>query len=784
MYLLRPRARHHGSPARAPRRAVALVATLGILAAPLTLAMPASALEGPVANDDVAEIDGRGETVTVDVLANDTWDPSTTATVTAVEVVSTDARLGVPLAVDSPPAQGLAYYRRVTDGPEVTPVASVTDGLVTVTFGDYPADVEPSWTRSAVLSYTLTDSVGQSTLGALSVTEHYGGLLVAHDDAYPYGGLDPAAIAWDAHQDPETPFIPPVSLFNDAFGPAELTIERRPSTGDLFADITEADWRGPGSYGEESERTDDRAVVTPYRICSAGDCSNWATSTFTYYAYRGALPVHANSASSAHDYWRGTGAPTEFTFDPVAEGRAAAAAQERPIPSDAIPTLVGPPPAGAIFKTCDNGEFIENGDGTVTHAFTEWPEAHDGASESAEILDTCFFSTEWRDDSGRVVYTTHVALRFVEPYIGFNLVDDRVWVGTGQFLGIPALLNDGLERNAFGRFGFSEDRFIGVPPTGTNEPTILVGDSALGRFTTRRPDGTLFQPTLDHTYRFAYYAGTEPGTETIPYRVCPAYPSREHCATANITLTVAPEVAAEDDRAATDADTPVEVDVLANDVFTDRLPERDAVVTLTGVPDDVDAVVNPDRTVTVTAPDSRAGETVALTYRLTDFTGSDTATLRVTVRDPDALSPDPVAGPDARDDRTEATAGVTTRVGVLANDVFAGDPRVTVVASSVPAGAQATVDARGRVVLTAPRRLAGGTFSLRYRLTDKTGLSDTATVKVSVTPIITVGADRALAVGGPITGPTPSPSVWPVSFALLALLGGAAAVATRRRKEA
>ncbi|MDP3968451.1 MAG: hypothetical protein Q8Q02_09220 [Nocardioides sp.] len=150
--------------------------------------------------------------------------------------------------------------------------------------------------------------------------------------------------------------------------------------------------------------------------------------------------------------------------------------------------------------------------------------------------------------------------------------------------------------------------------------------------------------------------------------------------------------------------------------------------------------------------------------------------------DPDPEDePDPVVGPDARNDDAVATVGVSRRVPVLANDVYTGDAAVSIVASSVPAGVQATVDARGRVAVTVPRRLAGREVRFRYRLVDETGLSDTATVTVTTPPIVVVGADRALAAGGPDDGGPPP--VWPVSLLVLLGIGAAVLVATRRRKE-
>jgi VCBS repeat-containing protein len=193
--------------------------------------------------------------------------------------------------------------------------------------------------------------------------------------------------------------------------------------------------------------------------------------------------------------------------------------------------------------------------------------------------------------------------------------------------------------------------------------------------------------------------------------------------TATVTVTINPVVDVVDDVAVTDEDTAVTTDVLANDNF-----EGSPLVT--GVTQGAHGTVvnNNDGTVTYT-PDADYNGSDSYTYTVTSPTGvTETATVIVTIN--------PIV--DIADDVavTDEDAAVTT--DVLANDNFEGSPLVT----GVTQGAHGTVvnNNDGTVTYT-PDADYNGSDSYTYTVTSPTGVTETATVNVTINPIVDIVDD-------------------------------------------
>ncbi|MGH1454785.1 MAG: Ig-like domain-containing protein [Paracoccaceae bacterium] len=224
------------------------------------------------------------------------------------------------------------------------------------------------------------------------------------------------------------------------------------------------------------------------------------------------------------------------------------------------------------------------------------------------------------------------------------------------------------------------------------------------------PDGTItYTPNADFV-----------GEDTFSYVVDDGMGGSD---TATVTITVtgendAPVVTGED--VTTDEDTPLTIDVLAND--TD--PDGDT-LSIQGVPvaEHGTVTVNPDGTLEYTPdPDYNGPDTI--TYVVEDGQGgSDTGTVTVTVT---PVNDAPVAEDDA--ETTPYNTAVT--IPVLANDTDVDGDTLTVTSATSPDG---TVDINPDGTLTfTPTDGFEGTATIDYLIEDGMGGSDTATVTVTV----------------------------------------------------
>ena len=212
------------------------------------------------------------------------------------------------------------------------------------------------------------------------------------------------------------------------------------------------------------------------------------------------------------------------------------------------------------------------------------------------------------------------------------------------------------------------------------------------------------------------------GTDTFTYSITDA---AGEVATGTVTVNVAPVNDAPvgvDDVASTQEDVAAIIDVLANDTDVDSVN-----LTVTQAAGDSGGVVviNPDGTLGYTPAAGFSGVEL-ITYTVSDGVLTDTATVTVTVQ-PAA----PVA-PTANDDAATTDEDVAVTISVLANDV--DDGVISITANGAAANGAVVDNGDGTITYT-PNADFNGADSFTYTITDNDGLSDTATVDVTVTPV-------------------------------------------------
>ncbi len=211
------------------------------------------------------------------------------------------------------------------------------------------------------------------------------------------------------------------------------------------------------------------------------------------------------------------------------------------------------------------------------------------------------------------------------------------------------------------------------------------------------------------------------GTDSFTYAISDGQGGTDSAA---VTVTVAPvndAPVAVDDEALTAEDTPVTMDVLANDsdVDGDPLTVISATRPLSGV-----VAVNLDGTVTYTPTTDWHGVD-AFAYNISDGHGGvDSATVTVTVS--------PVNDPPvAADDYVTTTGGLSVTVDALANDYDVDGDVLTVISVTRPLSGTAGVNP-DRTITYTPTAGLYGTDSFTYTISDGQGGLDVAIVRVVV----------------------------------------------------
>lgn len=175
------------------------------------------------------------------------------------------------------------------------------------------------------------------------------------------------------------------------------------------------------------------------------------------------------------------------------------------------------------------------------------------------------------------------------------------------------------------------------------------------------------------------------------------------------------------DVASTPEDTPVTLSVLGNDTDPNGDP-----LSILGTPTagNGTVVVNPDGTITYTpAPDFTGTDTI--TYTVTDPDGNQ-ATTTVTV----TVTPENDA-PDAVDDARSTPYQTAITIPVLTNDTDIDGDALTVASVGTSPDGTVVLNADGTVTFT-PNPGFYGETTFTYTVRDPSGLTDTATVTVTV----------------------------------------------------
>ncbi|WP_353471673.1 Ig-like domain-containing protein [Salipiger sp. H15] len=267
--------------------------------------------------------------------------------------------------------------------------------------------------------------------------------------------------------------------------------------------------------------------------------------------------------------------------------------------------------------------------------------------------------------------------------------------------------------------------------------TLVGFDSATakGGTVTLNPDGTL---EYDTGSVFNRLGGGIYDTDTFTYQVSNGTETFTETVTVTIRGTNQTPTAVED-AVTLDEDTSLSIDVLANDIDPDSSDSL-SITALTDAAHGSVAVV--DGRITYT-PDANWFGDDTFTYTMTDGNSTEqTATVNVTVA---AVGDVPMAGDDTLHVRS-SEAGQTLSIDVLANDINVDLDALAITGVTQGSyGSVAIVD--GRVTYTAQDVTAGGSDSFTYTVTNAAGLSDTATVSVTLDPwLAPTVADDAITV--------------------------------------
>ncbi|WGK65037.1 Ig-like domain-containing protein [Croceiramulus getboli] len=344
----------------------------------------------------------------------------------------------------------------------------------------------------------------------------------------------------------------------------------------------------------------------------------------------------------------------------------------------------------------ENGSVVINADGTVT--YTPDP---DFVGE-----DTFEYTVTVTNPDGTTSEETATVTVTVTPVN--DVMDDTATTPEDTPVVIDVLAND----------GFDPDTEVEVTSVTDPENGSVVINA----------DGTVtYTPDPDFV-----------GEDTFEYTVTVTNPdgttSEE---TATVTVTVTPVDDVMDDTATTPEDTPVVIDVLANDGFD---PDTDVEVTSVTDPENGSVVINADGTVTYT-PDP-------------DFVGEDTFEYTVTVTNPDGTTSEETATvtvtvtpvDDVMDDTATTPEDTPVVIDVLANDGFDPDTEVEVTSVTDPENGSVVINADGTVTYTPDPDFVGeDTFEYTVTVTNPDGTTseETATVTVTVTPVDDVMDDTA-----------------------------------------
>lgn len=219
------------------------------------------------------------------------------------------------------------------------------------------------------------------------------------------------------------------------------------------------------------------------------------------------------------------------------------------------------------------------------------------------------------------------------------------------------------------------------------------------------------------------------GVDTFTYTVSDGN-GGEDTATVEVTVDDQPNTApdATNDTAGTGFETPVTVNVLANDTDDDG-----DTLSISGVTQAANGSVAIDGTSVVYTPNAGFSGVDTFSYTISDGNGGEsTASVEVTVDD------EPNSPPDAADDSGTTGFGSPLTVSVLANDTDTDGDSLSI--TGVTQGMNGSVVIDGTDVVYTPNAGFSGDDSFTYTIGDGNGGSDTATVNITVEDEVIVPA--------------------------------------------
>lgn len=220
------------------------------------------------------------------------------------------------------------------------------------------------------------------------------------------------------------------------------------------------------------------------------------------------------------------------------------------------------------------------------------------------------------------------------------------------------------------------------------------------------------------------YSGTDSFTYTID-------DGNAHTATATVTITVKPDptsvVDAVDDSVPTDFGKPVEFNVISNDSNPTggalKISQNTKPPSATG-----SLVLSKTGTTVGQAkftPKKGYSGTTSFTYTLLDSKGkTDTATVNITVN--------PGVPPVAEDDTATTKYGTSVTFNILTNDSDPKSRKLSISSNTKPAKGTVSLNKTTGVVTYKPSKGFSGTDTFNYTLSNSDGLTDSATVNITV----------------------------------------------------
>ncbi len=701
----------------------------------------------PVANNDQAQ-GTPDQTISGNLSPNDTVDPSGTPTYTIA-----------PADLPDP----------------------ATEGTLTLQpNGSYAFDPVPGFAGVLTIPYTLTDGLGGSDTATLTITTNDPPVAADPDVTVPPGGtttvpLDdlvdsPGTVAGDAPNDVESP--------DDPYNAGETAVSSAPTANDnpddpsfgpLGSPNTAATLPGGGQCvigaGGAVTVTAPTAPGTYHcyvRVCEEIPAGN--TGVCTVSDVEIVVPPPAGVLTAVADNYS-TPEGTAITINTTAAGIAgndsvpagvtatvSVAPADQPDPATEGTLVVQPDgtfvfvPAAGFSGTLTIPYTLSDGQGgtsmsVITIIVDGLPDAMDDMAStgpdtpvSVDVLDND------SDPEGTPLDVTMVTdppngTAVIEPDGTITYTPDPGFTGPDTFqytvcdaagncematVTVDVKLPAGAPVAADDEVTTPEDTPVLINATENDEDPD--GDPVTVSAVTEPPTSGTAVVNPDGTITYTPDPGFT-GTDTFTYEACD---DTGLCDTAIVIVevTVPEDVApvATDDETSTQADTPVTVDVAANDESPSDEPFE---VTEVTEPTSGDVVIEPDGTVTYT-PDPGFAGTDTFDYTITDGNGlTDTATVTVTVG--------PNANPEATDDTAMTPEETPIAVDVLSNDNDPEAAPLTVTEVTEPSNGTAEIQPDGTILYT-PFADFTGPDTFTYTVCDGAGGCDTAEVEVIVTP--------------------------------------------------